>query len=473
MKFLLTILTISTVFLSATVAALTPAEQCQKQFAPGTPALSNCLKQLNQAAPVKPAPAPLVAVPPPKPAPTPVAVAPPPKPQVQAQVAQPAPKVQPIQQAPLQPSIAPQPARPATAVAPLTPATPAAHAAVNYRVTPPVNVQVGKQMDFVVNVDRGTLPPDIVIVVPNAKLLGKSGNKISFLATTAGNQPFQLKESMSSSAKVLATGSVMVAAAASTPRTPTAPNGSAISATPAVTGVTSSANPTVGQPVTLLFNGKNLNADVRVTASDCMNVGNQQLVNTSQIKLTCTPQKVGNMVPGWRQSSGASLISLNAVSVAAKTKGLSTPLASLIFMYGLADLTYSVKNGREHTGVDYGASSGTQVRAICDGVVKLNQTSNKEIMNAFLIIEHLCPAPLGKVYAYYGHINSPLKPSSKVVSGVDIGSVREWPKWPSNTHLHFGLKTNYVSSLWGTAPKGTSKQAILNDGWMDPALYFK
>ena len=116
-----------------------------------------------------------------------------------------------------------------------------------------------------------------------------------------------------------------------------------------------------------------------------------------------------------------------------------------------------------HTGVDYPTESGTDVWAICDGIVKYARSSDIEIWNRFVVIEHPDCGGYSKLYAYYGHIDSELQENNHVTRGDKIGSVADWGE---NSHLHFGLATKLINRGWGY-----QEGDPVENGWIDPESF--
>ena len=116
-----------------------------------------------------------------------------------------------------------------------------------------------------------------------------------------------------------------------------------------------------------------------------------------------------------------------------------------------------------HTGVDYLTESGTDVWAICDGIVKYARSSDIEIWNRFVVIEHPDCGGYSKLYAYYGHIDSELQENNHVTRGDKIGSVADWGE---NSHLHFGLATKLINRGWGY-----QEGDPVENGWIDPESF--
>lgn len=153
-----------------------------------------------------------------------------------------------------------------------------------------------------------------------------------------------------------------------------------------------------------------------------------------------------------------------------QSSAMVDPLRQLQLIFGFYDPRFASYNGgQEHLGLDLSAAAGTPVYAICSGRVAANKTDRPDIVAAVLVVEHDCPQPLGRVYAYYGHIRSELQHGDGVAAGDTIGAVREWP---GNGHLHLGLNRQFVDENWGFVAKGASLQALREQGWLDPLNYF-
>lgn len=149
---------------------------------------------------------------------------------------------------------------------------------------------------------------------------------------------------------------------------------------------------------------------------------------------------------------------------------LVSPLANAQVIFGFFDCRFpGFNNGLEHLGVDYAAKAGAAVAAICDGMVVFNNTSPADIVSAVVMIEHECEQPLGKVYGYYGHVQSDLIPGDFLSAGSIIGTVRDWA---GNSHLHLGMSTAMHKDDWGLAPRGATLQAIEAQGWLNPLNFF-
>lgn len=118
-----------------------------------------------------------------------------------------------------------------------------------------------------------------------------------------------------------------------------------------------------------------------------------------------------------------------------------------------------------HTGVDFRAYVGTEVRAICDGRAKEARTqgTTSDVRNRFTILEHSNCGGYQTLYGYYGHINSVLRPNQQVRKGEVIGYVASYGN--NNDHLHFGAATKYFTSGWG--------YGLQQQGWIDPISLFR
>jgi murein DD-endopeptidase MepM/ murein hydrolase activator NlpD len=162
-------------------------------------------------------------------------------------------------------------------------------------------------------------------------------------------------------------------------------------------------------------------------------------------------------------------INLLPINVAFAQQKPVTPLSTLPNIWSNCRLGDGCARSKDtpHTGVDYPASKGSKVRAICDGTIKYLKNSNTDIWSRFVVIEHSNCGGYTTLYAYYGHINSGsgLREGSKVVGGQEIGTVADWGK---NSHLHFGLATKLFSSGWGYQSKKGNPE---NNGWINPESF--
>jgi Peptidase family M23 len=114
----------------------------------------------------------------------------------------------------------------------------------------------------------------------------------------------------------------------------------------------------------------------------------------------------------------------------------------------------------KHTGVDYFINAGSNVSAICDGVVQLSQTNSNDSWNSFLIIRHNNCGGYESIYAYYGHLDSQVSNGQSVKKGQTVGTIQNNG---GNSHLHLGLATVYFSGDWGYQYGNLSA-----NGWIDP-----
>ena len=149
---------------------------------------------------------------------------------------------------------------------------------------------------------------------------------------------------------------------------------------------------------------------------------------------------------------------------------LLAPLANTQILFDFFDRRFPGFNGgREHLGVDFAATPGATVTAICDGTVVFNNSNQVDLVSAVVMVEHECPQPLGTVYGYYGHVHSELLHGETVTAGGNIGTVRDWG---GNTHLHLGLSTRLHEENWGLVPRGATLESLMAQGWLNPLDYF-
>jgi murein DD-endopeptidase MepM/ murein hydrolase activator NlpD len=118
------------------------------------------------------------------------------------------------------------------------------------------------------------------------------------------------------------------------------------------------------------------------------------------------------------------------------------------------------RSGARHTGVDYFINAGSNVRAICDGVVQLSQTNSNDIWSSFVIIRHSNCGGYQSIYAYYGHLDSQVSTGQSVSKGQSIGKIQNDG---GNSHLHFGLASVYFNNGWGYQNGNLNAK-----GWLDP-----
>ena len=177
-------------------------------------------------------------------------------------------------------------------------------------------------------------------------------------------------------------------------------------------------------------------------------------------------QTDGNLVV--YNSSGRPLWATNTSRPAASPPTASRPtppLSSLqisnskCYFGGVCDGTSG-----KHNGVDYKAAVGTEVKAICDGVVTSEaRTENIAIRNRFTIIKHTNCGGYPVLYGYYGHINASVTAGKSVKQGQTIGYVATYPT--NNNHLHFSVSTQWNPRGWG--------YGVDRGGWFDPTSLFQ
>lgn len=105
-----------------------------------------------------------------------------------------------------------------------------------------------------------------------------------------------------------------------------------------------------------------------------------------------------------------------------------------------------------HTGADWMIAAGTAVWSVCDGSVSY-VTQPSSVSNRLVIVQCDNYAGYGRLNAYYGHIDASVAQGATVSRGQRIGSISDWS---SDSHLHFGLSTQRVTSGWGYATLSTS-----------------
>ena len=87
-----------------------------------------------------------------------------------------------------------------------------------------------------------------------------------------------------------------------------------------------------------------------------------------------------------------------------------------------------------HSGIDFGASEGTDVHAARDGTV--DETSASDMLGNFVVITHP-----GGYQTVYGHLSSIcVTMNQKVTTGAIIGSVGRTGR-ATGPHLHFEMRT--------------------------------
>jgi murein DD-endopeptidase MepM/ murein hydrolase activator NlpD len=187
------------------------------------------------------------------------------------------------------------------------------------------------------------------------------------------------------------------------------------------------------------------------TAEHCR----RQYPNERAAQLTCARKAHAPATPAAQQAQPAQ-----------QPPPLVSPLANAQLVFGFFDRRFpGFNNGLEHLGVDFTAAAGTAVGAVCDGTVVSNNTSQADTVSAVIVVEHECPQPLGRIYGYYGHVQSVLLSGESVSAGGSIGTVREWP---GNAHLHLGLSTRLQEDNWGVAPRSATLPELEAQGWLNP-----
>jgi len=120
-----------------------------------------------------------------------------------------------------------------------------------------------------------------------------------------------------------------------------------------------------------------------------------------------------------------------------------------------------------HKGLDVFTAPRAEVRAICDGEVVRDVTSDSarpDVWNKLLTIRHdNCNGQT--VYGYYAHIESSV--SGRVQAGEKIGEVVSWPGNVGNTHIHYGLNPQRIDNMWGYG----TQASVSNEGWIDPRVF--
>ncbi|MDQ6681391.1 MAG: M23 family metallopeptidase [Pseudomonadota bacterium] len=113
---------------------------------------------------------------------------------------------------------------------------------------------------------------------------------------------------------------------------------------------------------------------------------------------------------------------------------LASPLEFSRVTSGFAMRMHPILNSwKQHKGVDYGAPSGTPIRAVGDGVVEFAGWQN----GYGNVIEIKHSAERSTVYAHLSHIN--VVKGQRVEQGAHIGAVGS-TGWATGPHLHFEIK---------------------------------
>jgi murein DD-endopeptidase MepM/ murein hydrolase activator NlpD len=117
---------------------------------------------------------------------------------------------------------------------------------------------------------------------------------------------------------------------------------------------------------------------------------------------------------------------------------LASPLAFSRITSGFAMRMHPILNSwKQHKGVDYGAPTGTAIRAVGDGVVEFAGWQNG--YGNVVQIKH--SAQRSTVYAHMSRIN--VQRGAHVEQGQNIGAVG-MTGWATGPHLHFEVKVNGV-----------------------------
>jgi len=115
---------------------------------------------------------------------------------------------------------------------------------------------------------------------------------------------------------------------------------------------------------------------------------------------------------------------------------LASPLEFSRITSGFAMRFHPIlQNWRAHNGVDYGAPTGTPVRAVGDGVVE-----SAGRMNGYgNVVQLQHGGGKSTVYAHLSHID--VRPGQRVEQGQRIGAVGA-TGWATGPHLHFEFRIN-------------------------------
>ena len=117
---------------------------------------------------------------------------------------------------------------------------------------------------------------------------------------------------------------------------------------------------------------------------------------------------------------------------------LASPLEFSRVTSGFAMRMHPILNSwKQHKGVDYGAPTGTAIRAVGDGTVEFAGWQN----GYGNVVEIKHSAQRSTVYAHMSHIN--VKRGAHVEQGQNIGAVGS-TGWATGPHLHFEVKLNGV-----------------------------
>jgi len=101
-----------------------------------------------------------------------------------------------------------------------------------------------------------------------------------------------------------------------------------------------------------------------------------------------------------------------------------------------------------HAGEDWqsdaggAATAGQPVFAIADGVVVYaNQYANYP--GGVVIIDHTVNG--GSLYSMYGHLGTIRVTTGSIRRGQQIGTIMSWPSNAANSHLHFEIRSFYIT----------------------------
>jgi murein DD-endopeptidase MepM/ murein hydrolase activator NlpD len=137
---------------------------------------------------------------------------------------------------------------------------------------------------------------------------------------------------------------------------------------------------------------------------------------------------------------------------------LASPLEFSRVTSGFAMRMHPILNSwKQHKGVDYGAPSGTPVRAVGDGTVEFAGWQN----GYGNVVEIRHNAERSTVYAHLSHIN--VARGQRIDQGTHIGAVGS-TGWATGPHLHFELKVAGVQQDPLLMAKGAEPSVITPAG---------
>ncbi|GAB4518768.1 MAG: hypothetical protein Tsb0020_37310 [Haliangiales bacterium] len=196
------------------------------------------------------------------------------------------------------------------------------------------------------------------------------------------------------------------------------------------------------------------------------------------------PVEVYSHTPSTPQAVAAELIAQENISTASTSWGYPFNPTSWSVDFNVTNpaLTYysscynTSMSNLTHAGEDWAGSSTQVIAAIGDGTVVY--AGNANYPGYVVVIEHALTSAqrsaLGisssYIYSMYGHLDFPyVSAGNTVVTGQAIGDL---VYQPSNTHLHWEIRTFGVSNLCGTWYPGPGYTApgtnALNYGYLDP-----